>query len=113
MDRPSDESNPTSIPEQLRRVLKDAADYALSLLTLWHARAIEMSLSAMTVGVLLFVGALALGGALVLLAVALGVWLAHLTGSVLGSLLILGGVLFVVAAIAVGIAIRWLKNLKS
>ena len=102
-----------SLLSQLRRVIKDGIDYLGSVLTLAQARATEIVLSGLVVALLLASGALLAIAGFVLLAVALGIWLTHLTGSAGLALLILGGVLGLLAAIAIVRGVSWLNNLKS
>jgi hypothetical protein len=102
-----------SLLSQLRRVIKDGIDYLGSVLTLAQARATEIVLSGIVVALLLLAGGLLAAGGFVLLVVALGIWLTHVTGSAGWALLILGGVLGLLAALALLRGMSWLKNLKS
>lgn len=109
----TEDSADQSIVQQLRRVLKDGVDYLGSVLSLAQARAAEVALSSLVFAALLvFAGILGMG-ALVLIVVALGFWLTHLTGHVGWALLILGGVSAGIAGACVWRALRWLDQLKS
>ena len=112
MDRTTDPQN-SSFLAQLRRVLEDGMDYAQSQLRLLQAQITSLALS--TVLFLVLIASAILTGfvAFALLSVALGIWLAHLTGSAGWSLLIIGGVYALLAIGLGGTAIRWLNNLKS
>ena len=109
----TDESLDQSLIKQLRRAIKDGVDYLGSMLSLVQARAAEVALSSLVFAALLMVAGILGLGAVVLLVVALGFWLTHLTGHVGWALLILGGVLAGIAAASVWRALRWLNNLKS
>jgi len=102
-----------SLLGQLRRLLHDGIDYAASALRLLQAQAASLALSSAAFLVLVFFGALAGITAFVLLSVALGIWLTHLTGGAMGALLILGGIYIILALAAGGAALRWLKRLNS
>jgi hypothetical protein len=107
------EESSDSLVHQLRRAIKDGVDYFGSVLALVQARAVEVFLSGAVFLALLAVGGVLAFAGVVLLVVALGIWLTHLTGSAALACVILGGVVFVVAAIALWRAMAWLGNLKS
>jgi hypothetical protein len=109
----TEETTDNTLIHQLRRVLKDGIDYLGSALTLLQARAAEMALSSLVFAALLMFAAILAMAALVLMIVALGFWLTHVTGNVGWSLLIIGGLLAVIAAASAWRALRWLNQLKS
>ncbi len=102
-----------SLNQQLRRVMKDGIDYLGSVLTLAQARATEIILSGVFVGILLLSGAAIAAASAILLVIAAGIWLSHLVGSAALALTIVGGVLAIVAALLVWRALVWINNLKS
>ena len=109
----TDESTDQNLIHQLRRAFKDGVDYLASVASLLQARAADIALSSLVFAALLvFAGILAFA-ALILMIVALGFWLTHVTGHVGWALLILGGVLAAIAAASVWRALRWLDQLKS
>ena len=112
MNETNDTTN-SSLVNQLRLVLKDGIDYAGSVLRLLQAQAAALALSSVSFLVLIFfcVGAGVIG--FILLSVALGMWLTNVTGHAGWALLIMGGIYFVLAAVAGSTALRWLKRLKS
>lgn len=98
---------------QLRRVILDAVDYAASALKLVQAQATALALSSAAFVILVLFGILAAIAAFVLLSVAVGMWLAQITGSAGWALLILG-VFYVIFTLATaGVAMRWLRRLTS
>ena len=109
----TNEPESSSFITQLRKVLIDGVDYAASVLALLQAQAAALALSSVTFLSLIFFAILAIIIAFVLLSVALGFWLAHLTGAVGWALLIMGGVYLLIALITGGLALKWLKGLKS
>lgn len=112
MDRTTDPQN-SSLSSQLKRVIEDGIDYAQSQLRLLQAQVTAMALSTILFLVLIAFAVLTGIVAFALLSVALGIWLAHLTGGAGWSLLIIGGVYALLAIGLGGTAVRWLKNLKS
>jgi hypothetical protein len=101
------------LTDQLREVLRDAIDYAQSVLALLQARTAEMALSGVVFVAALIAAAILAMGAIVLLLVALGFWLAHVTGSAAVAVLILGGVAALLAGALAWYALRWLSTLRS
>lgn len=109
----TDDTTEQTLTRQLRRAIKDGVDYLGAMLALAQARAAEMALSSLVFAALLvFAGVFGLG-AVIVLVVALGFWLTHVTGHVGWALLILGGVLAGIAAASIWRALRWLHQLKS
>lgn len=103
----------STLREQLKQVLHDGIDYLTSSLTLLQTRLAALAMSsALFFGLLILSGLLALA-AFILLTVAFGLWLAHLTNSGAISLLIIGGIYILISALAGSKALRWLKNIKS
>lgn len=109
----TEEPTEQTLTQQLRRALKDGIDYLGSMLALAQARAAEIALSSLVFAALLVVASVFAVSAAVLVVVALGFWLTHLTGHVGWALLILGVVLAGGAAASVWRALAWLKTLKS
>ena len=107
------ESKNGSLVDQLKAVLKDAIDYAVSQLAYLQARITELALSSLVFAVLIVAAGILGLAAFVLINVALGFWLTHLTGHAGWSLLILGVAYIVVGGICAGVALRWLKQLRS
>lgn len=107
------ESPNGSLMDQLKAALRDGIDYGVSRLSYLQARTAELALSSLVFAVLM-VAALLLGiAAFVLLNVAAGFWLTHLTGHAGWSLLILGGAYILLGGGCAAVALRWLKQLKS
>jgi hypothetical protein len=102
-----------TLTEQLGIILKNAIDYASSSLRLIQAEAASIALSSVTFLVLVMLTVLAGFVGFILLSVALGIWLAHVTGSTGWALVIMGGFYAAVAAVAGAVAFRWLSNLRS
>ncbi len=109
----TEESTDSTLVNQLRRVVKDGIDYLGSVLSLVQARTAEVALSSLVFAALLLFAATLGMASLVVLIVALGFWLTHVTGHVGWSLLIIGGLLASIAAASVWRALRWLETLKS
>lgn len=109
----TEESTDSTLITQLRRVVKDGIDYLGSVVTLLQARTAEIALSSLVFASLLAFSVVLGMAALVVLIVALGFWLTHLTGHVGWALLIIGGLLGAMSAASVWRALRWLENLKS
>ncbi len=106
-------STPPTFIEQLGLILRNAIDYASSSLRLIQAEAASIALSSVTFLVLVMVTVLTSFVAFILLSVALGIWLAHVTGSA-GWALVIMGVFYAVLGVAAGaIAFRWLTRLRS
>ncbi len=108
--------NPLSdntIFDQVRRLIKDAVDTFSSAVHLLQARLTNYALSSAVFLALLAAAALLGLAAFVFLNIALGVWLARATGNVMWSVLILGCFYGILAAVSGGMALRWLKTLKS
>ena len=103
----------SSFISQLKRVVEDGISYAQSQINLLQTQIAALALSSLLFVVLILLALAAGVIAFVLLSVAFGLWLAHVTGSAGWSLLIIGGIYAVIAAGLGGYAIRWLKNLKS
>jgi hypothetical protein len=106
-------SEETTLSGQLKTVLRDAAGYFGSAVSLVQARLIELLLSSATFLSLLALAFILVLAGLVILNVALGVWLTHVLGSTALGLLVMGVVYILLAAIAGGIGLRWLSRLKS
>ena len=105
--------NESSIITQLRQVLKDALDYAQSVLILLQARATELALSSIFFLLLFLLGGVLFLTALVLLSVALGFWINQFTGNVSLTLLIMGLFYAVGAYVCGRLTLGWLNRLKS
>ncbi len=105
-------SQPTFV-EQLGIILRNAIDYASSSLRLIQAEAASIALSSVTFLVLIMLTVLTSFVAFILLSVALGIWLSHLTGSAGWALVIMGGFYALLAAVAGTVAFRWLAKLRS
>lgn len=109
----TEESTDQNLVSQLRRAFKDGVDYLGSVVSLLQARAADIALSSLVFAALLVFACLLGFAALVLVIIALGFWLTHVTGHVGWALLILGGVLAALAAASVWRALAWLNQLKS
>lgn len=105
--------NDDSIIAQLRNVLKDGIDYVASVVALLQARLVDMALSSLLFIALLVAAGFCAAVSFLILSVALGFWLTHMTGHVAWALLIIGGVYALSALICGGIAVRWLNKLQS
>lgn len=109
----NDTQTPPSTIEQLRRVLKDAIDYASATLHLFQARFAEYTLTIVVSIILLLIAAFLAVAAFIFFNVALGMWLSHVLGNPAWSVLVLGlfyGLLSVVLSWRV---LKWLQGLKS
>jgi len=107
------ESPKTKFVDQLGIVLSNAVDYASSSIRLIQAEAAAIALSSVTFLVLVLLAVLTGFVAFCLLSVALGMWLAHVTGSSGLALVIMGGFYAILAGTAGFIAFRWLIKLRS
>lgn len=110
------ETNPphqSSLSEQIKSVMRDGVDHFSSSLLLLQARFTEMALTS-TFFVGLVIAAAILGFvAFVILSIALGVWLSHVLGSVLWSLLVIGLIYVIFSGLCLLKALKWLNRLKS
>lgn len=106
-------SEESSLLTDLRQVLHDGIDYGASVFALWQAQATSLALSSVAFVILIAFAVLAGLTAFVLLTVALGIWLSHTLGGTGWALLVIGGGYILLAGIAGGVAIRWLKRLNS
>jgi pilus assembly protein TadC len=109
--RPHD-SKPT-FTEQAAAVLRNAIDYASSSIRLIQAEAASLALSSVTFLVLVLLTVLTGFVAFALLSVALGIWLAHVTGGAGWALVIMGGFYSILAVVAGAVAFRWLARLRA
>ncbi len=107
------ESTQGPLVSQLRRVIHDGIDYAASVLRLLQAQATAMALSTLSFVLIIAFAILCALTAFVLLSVAFGFWLTHVTGSAGWALLIIGGTYAIIAAALGGYMVRWLARLKS
>lgn len=109
----TEETQDSSIIDQLRLVLRDGVDYGASVLRLLQAQATQVALSSFLF--LLLVAFAFVSGIIgfLLISTAIVIYLTNVTGSAGWAFLIMSTVYFVMAAICGGVAIRWLKNLKS
>jgi hypothetical protein len=105
--------NKPTLTEQLGVMLRNAIDYASSSLRLIQAEAASIALSSVTFLVLVMLAVLAGFVGFILLSVALGIWLAHATGSTGWALVIMGGFYAVLSVVAAAVAFRWLSKLRS
>ena len=112
LDETTKASN-SSFMDKIRQVIHDAVDYGASALRLFQAEVASLALSSVVFLALILFSALATVVAFALLSVALGIWLAHVAGGAIGSLLIIGGTYALLALALGGYAMRWLKRLKS
>jgi len=106
-------SSEQNIINQLRQVLKDSIDYLYSVLALLQARMAEFALSGVVFTSLIAMAFLLGLASFILLNIALGVWLSHITGNPGWSILILGTSYAGLAALSIQRAFRWLKKLQS
>ncbi len=107
-------SNQTgSLIDQLRRVVRDAIDYAASVLRLLQAQMTAMALSSLMFVLMIFFAIVSGLTAFVLVSIAFGIWLSHVTGSAAWSLLIIGAVYGVISLGLGGYVARWLSRLSS
>ena len=103
----------STITGQIKGVVRDAIAYLGSTLNLLQARFVELTLSSAVFLALLAIALLFALAALVLLNIALGIWLTHLIGNVVWSLVILGGVYSILSWAIVASGLRWLRKLRS
>ena len=107
------EEESSTVTSELKALVRDAIAYFGSTLNLVQARFVELALSSAVFMAMIAVSFLLVIASLVVLNVALGIWLTHLTGHVGWSLLILGVFYIVLAAIISWSGLRWLKKLRS
>jgi hypothetical protein len=105
--------NSTSLIDDLRSVIKDGIDYLGSVVALLQARLTQYALSTILFFLLIAFSSLLLIAAFVFFNIAIGVGLAHALGNPMWALLILGSFYFLLSAILGGVALSWLKRLKS
>lgn len=106
-------SHQSSILESIKLVLHNGIDYLMSSITLLQARMTGMALSAVVFIVTLFVCLLLALAAFALLTVALGMWLAKVTGHPAWALVILGSFYLLTAGIIAKYVAGSLKKLNS
>jgi len=113
MNNGNTEVKEDSLIGELRNLVRDAVDYLASAVSLLQARVTAMALSSVLfLGLILAAGLLCVA-AFIVLNVALGMWLTHVTGGAGWSLLILGVLYGFLGVLSGFFAVRWLKNLKS
>lgn len=105
--------NGTSLIDDLRSVVRDGIDYLASVVALLEARLTQYALSTILFFLLIVFSSLLLIAAFVFFNIAIGVFLARALGSPTLSLLILGSFYFVLSAVLGGMALSWLRRLKS
>jgi hypothetical protein len=99
--------------EQVRSLIKDALDYLSKVLELQQARFTAFALSGILFSLQILVAFCLGAAAFVLFNVAIGLALAHLLGSSLWAVLILGGLYAIFSILLSYKVLRWLNRLKS
>ena len=106
-------SSQSSILDSLKLVIHNGIDYLMSSLSLLQSKMTGLALSAILFLVTLFICFLLALTAFVLLTVALGMWLAQVTGHPAWALVILGFFYALLAALTAKWALGWVNKLNS